>query len=82
MQTDKIKYACKIKISKYKNKKILLKIFVCFGFSETGSYYLAQAGLDLTILLPQPLEYWYYRSMPLSSFIIAFSTHTLQSIIG
>jgi hypothetical protein len=25
---------------------------------ETGSHYVAQVGLEVTILLPQPPEYW------------------------
>jgi hypothetical protein len=32
-----------------------------FVYFETGSYYVAQAVLELTILLPQPPEYWDYR---------------------
>jgi hypothetical protein len=31
----------------------------------TGSGYVAQASLKLTILLPQPPECWDYRQMPL-----------------
>jgi hypothetical protein len=30
-------------------------------FFETGSCHLAQAGLELSILLPQPLKCWNYR---------------------
>jgi hypothetical protein len=30
-----------------------------YFFFETGSYYVSQAGLQLTILLSQP-EYWNY----------------------
>jgi hypothetical protein len=35
-----------------------------FGFSfETQSYYVAQAGLELVILLPQPPQSWDYKSV-------------------
>jgi hypothetical protein len=30
-------------------------------FFETGSHCVAQAGLELVILLPQPLKCWDYR---------------------
>jgi hypothetical protein len=33
-------------------------------FFETGSCYVAQAGLKLEILLPQPLQCWDYRCVP------------------
>jgi hypothetical protein len=45
-------------------------LLFCFGliFSFlTESYYIAQAGLKLTVLLLQPLEYWVYTAMPGSS---------------
>jgi hypothetical protein len=35
-----------------------------FLFSETGSHYVAQAGLELTILLPQHPKCWDYRHAP------------------
>jgi hypothetical protein len=35
-----------------------------FFFSETGSFYAAHAGLELKILLPQPLKSWDYRHVP------------------
>jgi hypothetical protein len=28
---------------------------------EIGSYYVAEAGLELVILLPQPIKCWDYR---------------------
>jgi hypothetical protein len=37
-------------------------LFVCF---ETGSHYIAQAGLELTILLLLPPQCWDYRLVPL-----------------
>jgi hypothetical protein len=33
-------------------------------FLRHGLVLVAQAGLKLTILLPQPPEYWDYRCMP------------------
>jgi hypothetical protein len=33
-------------------------------FFETGSHYVSQAGLELTVLLPQPPECWDYRCAP------------------
>jgi hypothetical protein len=33
-------------------------LFVCF---ETGSYYVAEAGLQLEILLPQPPKFWDHK---------------------
>jgi hypothetical protein len=35
-----------------------------FGVFETGSHYVPQAGLGLSILLPQPPECWDYRNVP------------------
>jgi hypothetical protein len=35
---------------------LLLFLSFFFGFYETGSYYIAQAGFKLMILLPQPPE--------------------------
>jgi hypothetical protein len=46
----------------------LLSLF--FFFFETGSHYIAQAqaGLEFTIVLPQPPKYWDYRYVsPLST---------------
>jgi hypothetical protein len=37
--------------------------FFCYCF-ETGSYYVAQVGLELTILLPHSLECWDHRHVP------------------
>jgi hypothetical protein len=37
------------------------------------SLYVAQAGLDLLILLPWPPEYWNYRCVSPSSALLAFS---------
>jgi hypothetical protein len=31
---------------------------------ETGSHYLSQGDIRFEILLPQPSQYWYYRSEP------------------
>jgi hypothetical protein len=39
----------------------MFKIIYLF---ETGSHYIAQAGLELSILLPQPPECWDYRHVP------------------
>jgi hypothetical protein len=40
-------------------------LFWGFGFIlKTGSCYVAQAGLELTILLPQSSQYWDYRCVP------------------
>jgi hypothetical protein len=36
-----------------------------FSFLETGLHYVAYAGLELTIFLPQPPECWDYRCAPL-----------------
>jgi hypothetical protein len=41
----------------------LLGLFVCLFF-ETVSHYVAYAGLELMILLPQLPEGWDYRHMP------------------
>jgi hypothetical protein len=38
--------------------------FLFFYFVETGSPYVAHAGLNLVILLPQPPECWDYRRSP------------------
>jgi hypothetical protein len=38
-----------------------LFIFVLFCFLETGSCHVTQAGFQLQIFLPQPLECWDYR---------------------
>jgi hypothetical protein len=40
--------------------------FVCFVLLfETGSLYVAQAGLELEILLPQPPKRWDERYVPI-----------------
>jgi hypothetical protein len=44
---------------------VFLKVFLLFSFLETGSHYVAQAVFELVILLPQPLEAWDYRCIPL-----------------
>jgi hypothetical protein len=36
----------------------------CFGIFETESYYVAQAGLELMVLLPRLAECWNDRSVP------------------
>jgi hypothetical protein len=38
------------------------------GFFETGPRYVTQAGLELVIPLPQPLECWDYRCCTMPSF--------------
>lgn len=30
---------------------------------EAGLHYVVQASLDLSVLLPQPLKYWYHLSV-------------------
>lgn len=40
-----------------------LKFFVCLFFL-VGSYYITQDDLKIEILLPQPPEFWDYRSAP------------------
>jgi hypothetical protein len=42
-------------------KLFIFKILVVF---ETRTCYIAQAGLELVILLPQPPEYWDYGDAP------------------
>jgi hypothetical protein len=37
---------------------------------ETGSSYVAQAGLELSILLSQPAKGWDYRQAPTVGFLI------------
>jgi hypothetical protein len=38
-------------------------VCVCVCVFETGSYYVAQTGLEPVIHLPQPQECWNYRHM-------------------
>jgi hypothetical protein len=45
---------------------------VLFLSSETGSHYVAQAGLELMILLPQTPECWDYSHMPPCPVVMAF----------
>jgi hypothetical protein len=40
------------------------EVLVSLGFFETGSLYVAQAGLELTTLSPQPPECWDYDNIP------------------
>lgn len=42
-----------------------------FPSSESGSYYVAQAGLEVMILLPQPSIYGVYRSIGLPWLMIS-----------
>jgi hypothetical protein len=42
----------------------LSKFIFLNTFFETGSLYEVQAGLGLSILLPQPLQCWDYRCEP------------------
>jgi hypothetical protein len=42
----------------------VLQNFFCFFFFETGSHYIVQVRLELTIFLLQPLECWNYRHVP------------------
>jgi hypothetical protein len=44
--------------------QIAFMVFVCFGLFETRFYCVAQAGLELPILLPQPPEQWNYKHEP------------------
>jgi hypothetical protein len=39
-------------------------LFLFFGYFETGSHSVAQAGLKVAILRPQPRECWDYRREP------------------
>jgi hypothetical protein len=44
-----------------------LSLFPSFSVSastKTGSPYVAQAGLQLAVLLPQPPKFWDYRHVP------------------
>jgi hypothetical protein len=44
---------------------IAVGIIICFGLVfEIGFHYVAQAGLKLSIFLPQPPECWDYRYVP------------------
>jgi hypothetical protein len=44
--------------------ELFLLLLACYYFFETGSDYVAQAGLELTVLLLQPRKYWDYRCAP------------------
>jgi hypothetical protein len=44
--------------------KTLRAYFFVVLFFQTGSFYVAKAGLELTILLPQISECWDYRCAP------------------
>jgi hypothetical protein len=46
-----------------------IKLLLFFSFLETGSCYIAHAGLELTILLPQSFLCWTYRHITPSPFI-------------
>jgi hypothetical protein len=39
-------------------------LYTVFFYFEMRSHYMAQARLELEILLPQPPEYWDYRCVP------------------
>jgi hypothetical protein len=52
---------------------ILFCLFVCLF--QTGSHYIAQAGLELTILLPQSLQCWHYSSA-LPHLLLAITIHS------
>jgi hypothetical protein len=38
--------------------------FFLIFFFETGSYYVAQVGLEFTFLLPHPPKSWDYKCVP------------------
>jgi hypothetical protein len=42
-----------------------LTVSLTLSFFEKGSYYVAQASLELSILLSQPPECWHCRHLPL-----------------
>jgi hypothetical protein len=42
-------------------KSGLVRALVCIWCFETGSHYITQADLELTVLLPQLSESWDYR---------------------
>jgi hypothetical protein len=48
-------------------------------FSETGSYYIAQDGIKLKILLLQLPEHWDYRCAPIPCTTLDFTEY---SVIG
>jgi hypothetical protein len=48
---------------KKKNETTSASLFIFFSFFETGSHYVVQADLELTIL-PWPPECWDYRHVP------------------
>jgi hypothetical protein len=41
-----------------------LSSFCLFVFETQGAFYIAQAGLKLTLLLPRPHKCWDYRCVP------------------
>lgn len=45
-------------------REIAILILVMFCFFEIRSQFVAQVGLELSTLLPQPLKSWDYRHMP------------------
>jgi hypothetical protein len=53
-------------------QSLSLSLSVCLSLSlsdffELGLHYLAQAGLEFMILLPQPPKVWNYKYAPLHS---------------
>jgi hypothetical protein len=61
---------------------ILFSLFCCllclvFFFFEKGSHYIAQAGLELGTLLPQPPECWDCKHVPHTQLWLGiFNSHT------
>jgi hypothetical protein len=57
-----------------------LRQSLAYRLTWTGSYFVAQAGLELSILLPQPLECWEYRhAAPCLAKMWIFRTHSSPS---